>query len=279
MTFRYLSSLCLLWSTAAILLGCGGGADAKNTATGNAAGNSATSPVLAGVYYDSSSGHGFWGVITPSNRWYGLNYATYNPNIYSGDLTGAGTLQASITAPGMKYQNTVDAVLSGSANLTSSGSGKLAGSLGLSTPSISTFNINATSPTGYTFASAAQLSAVAGQWTGQLSFGSGSSANFGITIASSDGALTARASDGTEKFADCKWTASSSNLTANTQINLYALTLHMEHVTNCDSDLDGKTLTGIAFITPGISNTQRLIWVAITPEGHAIAYKAERTAP
>jgi hypothetical protein len=270
MTFRHFFTLCLLWSTALGLLGCGGGSDAKNT--GNADGSSATSPVQAGVYFDGSSGHEFWGVITPGNRWYGLNYSTANPDIYSGDLTGTGSLQASIPSLGMKYQNTADIVSNGSATLTSSGNGKLAGILSI--PSMASLNFNATTPNTYTYGQAAQLSALAGQWTGQLSFGSGESANFSMTFSADSGALTPG-----RPFASCIWNASTSTAVPRGDVNLFTLTLHMNNATNCDTDLDGKTLGGIAFITSASSNTQRLIWVAVTPEGHGITFKALRASP
>jgi len=270
MTFRYFFTLCLLWSTAWGLLGCGGGSDAKNT--GNADGSSATSPVQAGVYFDGSSGHEFWGVITPGNRWYGLNYSTANPDIYSGDLTGAGTLQASIPSLGMKYQNAADIVSNGSATLTSAGNGKLAGALNIT--SMASVSFNATAPNGYTYGQAAQLGALAGSWTGQLSFGSGESANFSMTIGADSGGLTPSRS-----FASCIWNASTSSAVARSDVNLFTLTLHMDNATNCDTDLDGKTLSGIAFITPVSTNTQRLIWVAVTAEGHGITFKALRSSP
>lgn len=277
MNFRHFFALCLLWSTTLSLLGCGGAPDSANANAGNGGGGSTASPVQAGVYYDGSSGHDFWGVITPGNRWYGLNYATANPDVYSGDLSGTGTLQATIPTPGMNYQNTADTVLNGAASMTSAGSGKLAGNLSLiTTPSITPVSFNATTPTGYNYNQAAALSAIAGSWTGQLSFGSGSSANFVITIAATDGSVTARASDGSEEFGHCKWITSTSNFVAHSQFNFFALTLHMAPSTGCDTDLNDKTLTGMAFVTPGANNLQRLIWVATTSDGHAIAYKAER---
>lgn len=266
MIFRHLSTLCLLWASAVALLGCGGGASSQSTDSGNSGGPSATSPVQAGVYYDSSSGHDFWGVITPDNRWYGLHYATSNPDIYAADLLGVGSTRATATA--LHYQNTADTVLMGSASLTSSGSGKLSGDLSvIATPSIPTVRFNATTPSGYNYGQAAPLSAIAGQWTGQLSFGSGESTNFPISISADSGILTPG-----RNFASCVWDAPSSNAIPRSNANLYTLTLHMTHATNCDTDLDGKTLTGIAFVTPDA----KLIWVATTPEGHAIAFKATR---
>jgi hypothetical protein len=228
------------------------------------------------VYYDGSSGHDFWGVISPvsgaSYRWYGLNYATTNPDIYSGDLTGTGTLQASVPTNTLKYQNTADTLLAGSALLTSPGAGKLSGAMSvISTPSIPTVSFAATTPAGFTYSQAAQLSTLAGGWTGHLSFGSGESGVFTVNIAAGSGAISQGGS-----FASCQWNASSSVATPVAGVNLFALTLQMDHSTLCDTHLDGKTLTGIAFIAPGAGNSQRLVWVATTPDGHAISFKAER---
>ena len=278
MIFRYLSTLCLLWASTLALLGCGGAPDSKSTDSGttggtttpSTGGTNTPSAVQTGVYFANLNGQDFWGIITPGNRWYGLHYATVNPDVYAGDVSGVGTTRA--TVPTLRYQNTADTVLSGSASLSSTGSGKLSGDLNLvTTPGIPPVSFNATTPTGFSFGQAAQLSSLAGPWTGQLSFGSGESANFSIVIASDSGMLTAGRS-----FASCIWNAPSSIAIPRSDANLFTLTLHMEHATNCDTDLDGKTLTGIAFVTSGTNNARRLIWVATTPEGHAIAFKAER---
>jgi hypothetical protein len=75
--------------------------------------------VQPGVYAATVNGQDFWGVITPTvwgPRWYGLHYAALNPDIYSGDLAGAGTASASVSA--LRYfQNTAATVLSGTASV------------------------------------------------------------------------------------------------------------------------------------------------------------------
>ncbi len=267
MTFRYFFTLCLLWSTAWGLLGCGGGAG-----TDVAGGTNATSPVQAGVYYDGSSGHDFWGVITPNGRWYGLNYKTAFPDIYSGELTGAGNLNASVSA--LKYQTTTNTFLQGTASFTSSGPGKLYGALSLNTPSAIPVVFNAANPTGFLFSQGADLSAVSGNWTGKLSSNVGEFEGFSISITQNSGGISHSGS-----FANCQWNASSSAATALTTANIFTLTLNMMTIgstTGCDTNLDGKTLTGVAFVTPMTGNMHRLIWVATTSDGHAISFKADR---
>ena len=95
-----------------------------------------------------------------------------------------------------------------------------------------------------------------------------------MTIGADSGGLTPSRS-----FASCIWNASTSSAVPRSDVNLFTLTLHMDNATNCDTDLDGKTLSGIAFITPVSTNIQRLIWVAVTPEGHGITFKALRASP
>jgi hypothetical protein len=269
MNFRYLSTLCLLWTATLGLLGCGGGGG-----TGDSNQGGTTTTVQPGLYYASVNSQDFWGVISPdnggSNRWYGLHYATTNPNIYSGDLTGSGTPLALVRA--LQYENTVNTLLSGSASLTSSGAGQLSGNLSLITsPSIQPVAFNASTPSGFTYNQAAKWSDISGNWTGQLSFGAGESSNFPITIAANSGMVTAG-----RRFAYCQWNPSNSVAAPRTDVNIFALALHMEEASLCTTNLDGQTLTGVAFVTPIAGNRQRLIWVATTTDGHAISFKADR---
>jgi len=270
MTFRYFFTLCLLWSTAWGLLGCGGGSDAKNT--GNADGSSATSPVQAGVYFDGSSGHEFWGVITPGNRWYGLNYKTAYPDIYSGDVSNSDPLHAAVST--LKYQTTTNTFLPGSASFTSSGSGKLYGTLSVNTQSSIPVVFNAVTPSGFVYNQAADINAIAGNWTGKLSSNRGEFDGFSINITATANSATLSRTD----FDSCHWSASNTALTRIPGVNLFALTLQMDYSTSCNTDLDGQALTGVAFITtvPGGGSTRRLIWVATTTDGHAISFKADR---
>ena len=269
MNFRYLSALCLLWASTWTLVGCGGGGG-----TGNSSGGSATAAVQPGVYYAVINNQDFWGVITPpsngTTRWYGVHYATTNPDIYTGDVADVGTLHASV--PALHYENTSNTFSNGRATLTSSGAGQLSGTLSLvSNSMLQDLVFNASTPSGFTFSQAALPSDLTGRWTGQLSFGTGSSVNFEINVAS-NGAVTPRA--GGEEFAHCKWTAFTA--TPDAAVNVFAVNLQMAASTGCDTNLNQKSLTGVAFVSPLAGNLHRLIWVATTTDGHAISFKADR---
>ena len=266
MTFRYFFALCLLWSTAAGLLGCGAGGGGQETPKPE----TTTPLVQAGVYYDNSSGHDFWGVITPSNRWFALNYKTPYPDIYAGPLTGAGTTQAAVAA--LTYQNSTNTFLVGSASITSPGPGQLAGALSLiTTPSIQPVTFNATSPSGFNYNLAADLSALSGNWSGKLSSNMGEFGVFNISIAGDTGSLSH-----TGNFGACQWRGANAQVAPLSGVNLFALKLQLEHATLCNPHLDGQTLNGVAFVTPGTGQTRRLIWVATTSEGYALSFQAER---
>ena len=273
MNFRYLSTLCLLWTATLGLLGCGGGAGTGGAGILGPGSISTAAPVQAGVYFDASSGHEFWGVISPNGRWYALNYKTAYPDIYSGDISGTGSLNASVSE--LKYQNSTNTFLSGSASITSSGSGKLSGTLSLiTTPSIQPVVFNTTIPAGFNYDQSADLSAISGNWSGKLTSNAGEFGEFNIRISSVSGAIS---HDG--NFASCQWNPSNSVATPLTTANIFTLTLSMVtagSTTGCDSNLNGQTLTGIAFVTPGAGTTRRLIWVATTRDGHAISFKADR---
>jgi len=157
------------------------------------------------VYAATVNGKDFWGVISPSawgSRWYGLHYAAVNPDIYSGDLSGAGTVSASVST--MRYfQNTSANVLSGSASMKSAGAGQLSGDLNLVTttpPYKQALSFVASTPTSLNYNQAAQLSEIAGSWKGWLSYGLGSNDAFSISIAASSGVMTLE-----KEFNNCLW--------------------------------------------------------------------------
>jgi len=279
MIFRYLSVMCLICASAWALVGCGGGSG--NTGNGGTGGvvvpPSPPTPTLVqpGVYAATVNGQDFWGVITPAAwgpRWYGLHYAAVNPDIFSGDLAGAGTASASVST--LRYfQNTAATVLSGTASMKSAGAGQLSGDLNLVTttpPYKQALSFVASAPVGMNYNQAAQLSDIAGGWTGRLSYGLGSNDAFTLNV-STGGVLTAGVFG-----VDCQSSATNSTLEPSTEMNIFRLKLTMNVSTSCD--FKGQTLTGVAFLqkSPVAGKTQRLIWVATTAEGKGISFKADR---
>jgi hypothetical protein len=227
------------------------------------------------VYAATVNGQDFWGVITPAAwgpRWYGLHYAAVNPDIFSGDLAGAGTASASVST--LRYfQNTAATVLSGTASMKSAGAGQLSGDLNLVTttaPYKQALPFVASAPVGMNYNQAAQLTDIANGWTGRLSYGLGSNDAFTLNV-STGGVLTAGVFG-----VDCQSSATNSTLEPSTEMNIFRLKLTMNVSTSCD--FKGQTLTGVAFLqkSPVAGKTQRLIWVATTAEGKGISFKADR---
>lgn len=271
MNFRRLTALCLLWASTWSLVGCGG------SSTGSAGANP-TSPatVQPGVYYAAMNGQDFYGVISPASwgsNWYGLHYAALNPDIFSGGLTGSGTASAAVST--LKYfQNTASIVLSGTASMKSAGTGQLSGDLNLVTttpPYKQNLAFAATAPASLNYGQPAQWADIANSWTGRLSYGLGSNAAFTLNIASGNGAIS-----GSIFGVDCQWTASNSSVEPSADVNIFKLKLTMAVSTACD--FKGQTLTGVAFVqkNPAAGVSQRLIWVATTPEGKGMSFKADR---
>jgi hypothetical protein len=235
--------------------------------------------VLPGVYAATLNGQDFLGVITPAAwgpRWYGLHYAAANPDIFSGDLAGAGTISASVSA--LRYfQNTAAIVLNGTASMKSAGAGQVSGDLNLVTaspPYKQAISFVASTPTSVNYNQAAKLSDIAGGWTGRISYGLGSNDAFSMNIAASGNFADNRFG------VDCQWSAANTTLEPSTELSIFRLKLIMNISTSCD--FKGQTLTGVAFLqkSPVAGKTQRLIWVATITEGPAagkgISFKADR---
>jgi hypothetical protein len=273
MNFRYLSALCLLWATAWSLLGCGAGVASDSTHTAAIPMN-----VEPGVYQGTLGAKDFISVLTPASwggQWYGLHYASSNPsiedpNIYTGQLQDLSTRTATAPIRYFPINSSYASVSDGKATLTAPGTGLLSGDLDLR-PAIPIATFNATPTTAFTFSRAADLQDIAGSWTGRLSYGAGT-----------NGALTFTVSAGTGRVSevdfgvDCKWTAPNFQVTADTAVNLFRLELTMSQSTSCDFSLN--SMKGVAFVfnSPIAGKTQRLIWVATTPTGQGISFKADR---
>jgi len=109
---------------------------------------------------------------------------------------------------------------------------------------------------------------------GRLSYGEGSNGSFSFTVLPTTGGVTDSAPFGLAL--DCKWNGVSSGVEPSTKENIFKLTLTLSVATSCG--FQGQTLTGVAFVqkSPVPGKTQRLIWVATTPEGQGMSFKADR---
>jgi hypothetical protein len=286
MIFRYLSTLIFGAACLAVMSGCGGGGSASGS--GNASGGGTVvvtvpSMVQAGIFSSQVNGQDFWGVITPAtwgSRWYGLHYAASpaleDPDIFSGSLTGLPAESASIQ--GFKYfplNAGYKDVFAGSGRLNSPSEGKLSGQLSFtSSPKFSKPNLDFTATQLTAYKQPATLNDIANAWVGRLSYGEGSNGAFTFNVSPISGAVANSAAFGLAL--DCKWTSSNSLVEPDLNSNIFKLTLSMSIGTACG--FQGQTLTGVAFVqkSPVAGKTQRLIWVATTPDGQGMSFKADR---
>ena len=272
MNFRYLSTLCLLWTATLGLLGCGGGGgnDAKTL--------SEPLLVLPGVFWGTAADKEFIGIITPASQWYGLHYLAEpsfsDPDIYSGSLNGLGKENAAVS--GLRYfqlSTVYNNVFTGSGAFTSPGSSKLSGEINFNGIAKQKTSFVASQNNYYNFTQASRLGDIANTWIGRLSYGEGSASSFAFTVSPTTGVINDSASFGLAL--DCKW-ISPSTAAINSEGNIFMLELTMADATSCG--FKKQKLTGVAIVqaSPVAGKTQRLIWVATTPTGQGMSFKADR---
>lgn len=271
MNFRCLSTLCLLWATTFSLLGCGGG---------GAGGKSTSSPavVMPGVFWGTAADKEFIGIITPTSQWFGLHYVAEpsfsDPDIYSGSLVGLGAENAAVS--GLRYfqlSTVFNNVMGGSAAFTSPGSSQLSGDISFLNIAKQKISFTASQGNSYNYNQASRLSDIANVWVGRLSYGEGTVGSFTFNVSPTTGVVADSAAFGLAL--DCKWIAPSLTETS-TEGNIFKLKLTMADATSCG--FKKQTLTGVAWVqaSPLPGKTQRLIWVATTPTGQGMSFKADR---
>jgi hypothetical protein len=233
--------------------------------------------VEPGVYQGTLGAKDFITVLTPASwgsQWYGLHYASSDsliedPNIYSGQLPDSSTGTKTVPFKYFPINSSYASVSNGTATLTASGSSRLSGDLDLR-PVIPVATFNATPISPFTFTQAASLQDIGGAWIGRLSYGAGTNSALTFTVS----ADTGRVSEVTFGV-DCKWTTPNFQVTADAAVNLFRLNLTMSQSTACD--FSSKSMTGVAFVfNSPVTGKKRLIWVATTPTGQGMSFKADR---
>lgn len=280
---------CLL---AAGMTACGGGGG-TDTNSGNPPASTPEVPpaslITAGAYVGTLAGKSdnlpkewvtFLLPTEPSSggltKFYALHYDDANPDIYSGTGQITGTSSASLSQIAF-YPYLATSVRTGTGTLSSLRAGEIRASLNFpSTSSANALvinNLDHSFPTGYVYNTPASLDSVQGNWQGNLSYGSGSSGAFNISISS-----TGVFSSSMSFLGDCQF--SQGALTPNFDgTHLYKLTVSIPSATLCtQSNLGGKAITGAAFVTksPVAGKTQRLYLVGVTSDGRGISFKADR---
>lgn len=260
MIFRHFFALCLLWSTALSLQGCGGG--------NSTSGGIVQQPIVAaGVYSGTVNQRNYVGVLAADNSFFGLLEATTD-DLYSGQVTGIGTTRAE-AATLTFFRNTSATLVSVNANFTPPADGTV--NVRMSQPDRSSDLNFATQKATLV---AGSLSNVARTWSGKLSYGLGSNPNFSVSI-NSAGDIAAQG--GFSYSTACQFIGGSKLTPTNTTANVFNLTLVIADVTSCTL-FSNQTLTGVAFLLsnpePGVS--QRMIWMATAANGIGISFKADR---
>lgn len=235
------------------------------------------SVVLPGVFWGTAADKEFIGIITPASQWYGLHYVAEpsfpDPDIYSGSLTGLGSVNAAVSAIRYFQLSTVfNTVFSGYGAFSSPGSSQLSGEINFVNIAKQKIPFTASQNNNYTYNQTSRLSDIANTWVGRLSYGEGSVGAFSFTV-SPTGGISDSASFGLAL--DCKWIAPSL-VTTNSGGNIFMLDLTMADATSCG--FKRQKLSGVAVVqaSPLAGKTQRLIWVATTPTGQGMSFKADR---
>jgi hypothetical protein len=200
-----------------------------------------------------------------TSKFFGLNYETSDPDIYSGSGLIAGTESATLTNV-MFFQNMFTTVRIGTVTVNKTKASNLIADFSFPAKG----SIEALNPTNYQYNSAPTLTSVQGTWQGRLSYGVGSSGDFTLVISNKGTVSTSLTFQ-----QDCRITQST--LVPNFDgTNLFAWNLTIPNATLCS--FKNQTLTGAAFVTasPVAGKTQRLYAVAISPDGRGVSFKADR---
>lgn len=276
------------------LTGCGGGNSSSDMADttplvpatpGTATpvtGNTTTSEVVPliitpGVYLSKLND---WVLILirsqqgsgATSKFFGLNYKTADPDIYSGSGLIAGIESASL-ANVMLFQNTFATVHVGSGTVVKTSGNNLTASFAFPAKGSVTAEpipVTAIIPANYQYNIAPTQASVQGTWQGRLSYGLGYSDNFTMLV-SSQGAV----SSSLTFQQDCRITQS--NLLTNFDgTNLFAWSLTIPNATQCS--FKNQVLSGAAVITtsPVPGKTQRIYAVAISSDGRGVSFRADR---
>ena len=195
-----------------------------------------------------------------------------DPDIYSGTLMGIGSNSALINNLSY-FQNVTGSLRTGTATLTVPIAGLLKTTVSYaatSTEGAKDITWSANPDSSVKLDTPATIASIQGKWTGRWSYSYGFVENFAITISD-----TGAASSVMTFQSDCQ-IASGSVSPAIGGVNLYKLSFNVPNATQCF--IKGQTLTGVAYITrstaPG--KTQRLQWVATSPGGRGISFRADR---
>jgi hypothetical protein len=278
---------------ALLVSACGGGSSSTNAASGatnpNLTPPTTTQPVVdpntstavsPGVYTALLNGKEITSIVmqnSPTNsssaQLYALQFnAPFDPDIYSGSLTGIGSNSATISNL-TYFQNVSGSLRKGTAILTVPSAGLLKTTVSYT----ATTTEGAIDLTWYAnpdnrlkLDTPALLEAIQGKWIGRWTYAYGFVDNFSLTISDTGAASSSMAFQ-----SDCQINNGSVS-PAMGGVNLFSVSFTVPNATQCF--LKSQNLTGVAYVTssPMPGKTQRLQWLATTADGRGVSFRAER---
>ena len=278
---------------ALLVSACGGGSSSTNAASGatnpNLTPPTTTQPVVdpntstavsPGVYTALLNGKEITSIVmqnSPTNsssaQLYALQFnAPFDPDIYSGSLTGIGSNSATISNL-TYFQNVSGSLRKGTAILTVPSAGLLKTTVSYT----ATTTEGAIDLTWYAnpdnrlkLDTPALLEAIQGKWIGRWTYAYGFVDNYSLSISDTGAASSSMAFQ-----SDCQINNGSVS-PAMGGVNLFSVSFTVPNATQCF--LKSQNLTGVAYVTssPVSGKTQRLQWIATSPDGRGVSFRADR---
>ena len=277
---------------AALVTACGGGTSTTADSDPNVPGvtplpitppvvnpNTSTT-VTPGVYTALLNGKEVTSIVmrnsstnSASAQLYALQFtAPLDPDIYAGSISGIGSNSATISKL-TYFQNVSGTLRSGTASLTVPSAGLLKTTVSYSaTPTEGGRDLTwfANPDNRLKLDTPALLESIQGKWTGRWTYAYGFVENFSLTISD-----TGAASSSMTFQSDCQINNGSVS-PALGGVNLFSVSFSVPNATQCF--LKSQNLTGVAYVTssPTPGKTQRLQWLATSPDGRGVSFRADR---
>ena len=274
-----------------LLVACGGGSASFTLADPSDPSNpsSTTPPVVnpntsttvsPGVYTALLNGKEITSIVMRTSatnaaaaQLYALQFnSPLDPDIYSGSLSGIGSNSANISNLAY-FQNVSGTLRTGTANLTVPNAGLLKTTVSYtatSTEGARDLTWYANPDSRLKPDTTATLESIQGKWVGRWSYAYGYIENFSLSISD-----TGVASSSMSFQSDCQ-ISSGTLAPAVGGVNLFSISFNVPNATQCF--LKSQNMTGVAYVTssPVPGKSQRLQWLAITPDGRGVSFRADR---
>lgn len=280
-TKNRVQSFLLICSLSAVLLAtltsCGDNISSNVSLSSNTNNLALNNFVTTGIFNDKDEK--FTSILINSTEesnsqvlFYALQYNNLDPDIFSGTLSDLGLV--TVSSSNLVHQNTSGILRSGIANLSADSNTSFIATINFPANSVGakvlTLNPKLLPESTFKFETPALMSAIAGNWTGRLSYGKGSSDDYRITITPS-GEVSAN------KLFDLECQLSQASfIPSPSKVNLFIVKAQIPNATQCF--LKNERLNGVAYVTtsPIAGKTERIEWVATAADGRGISFRADR---